>query len=296
MAAYLIDHPGVLRQYSARSSWTPSRPTGLTMLHTSEFPPSWTVAQQAEWLRTRTTPGCYHDIADTRGGDLQMVPYEFGAWQDGTGSNGMAVSIGFVCRTTDWASMTPETRRRTLRAGAHCFARQQAWLRSKGYPATPLRYITRAQSDAGVAGFCCHGWRDPGRRTDPGVSAPNLFPFNEFLTECRAALAGEEDDMFTDEDRALLREARDRLRGDTSRPFDPLQSMEKMVADIQYRVRGHHDALDSLQVIQWQIGQLAAQAPDVDETELAAALAGAIPDSLAQAVVDKLADRLRPSA
>lgn len=194
MGAYLIDRPGVLRQYSARSSWTPSRPTGLTVLHTTEFLSTWTVAQQAEWLRQRTTPGCYHDIADTYGADQQMVPYEHGAWQDATGSNGMALSISFVCRTTDWPRLTPEQRQRTLRAGARCFARQQAWLKAHGYPTTPLRMVTKAESDRGVAGFIYHGHRDPARRTDPGITT---FPFTEFIAECRAVLAGDpmEDDV-----------------------------------------------------------------------------------------------------
>ena len=35
--------------------------------------------------------------------------------------------------------------------------RQQAWLRSKGYPTTPLRRITKAESDRGILGFIAHG-------------------------------------------------------------------------------------------------------------------------------------------
>jgi hypothetical protein len=188
MGAYLIDHPGRLRQYSVRTSWARSRPTGLVVLHTTEFQPSWTVQQQAAWIRQRSDPGSYHDIADTHGRDLQLVPYQYGAWQDGTGSNGFGTSISFVCRTTDWARMSPEVRRRTLRAGARCFVRQQAWLKANGHPTTPLRLLTKAQSDAGMAGFIYHGLRDPARRTDPGVRPPNVFPFAEWLDACRAEL------------------------------------------------------------------------------------------------------------
>jgi hypothetical protein len=239
MAAYLIDHPGRLRQYSPRTAWRPSRPTGLEVVHTTEFPPPWTVAQQAAWLRNRSDPGCYHDIADTHGGDLQLVPYEMGAWQDGTGSNGVALSIAFVCRTTDWSKMTPQVRKRTLRAGARCFARGQGWLKAHGYPTTPLRRITKAQSDAGMAGFIAHGERDPLRRTDPGTKPPNLFPWDEFFTECRAALAGidtsEEDDMTPDQVRVLTetKNAVDLLVKVAERPLQAEARLTARIAALQ---------------------------------------------------------------
>src|SRR5690606_10054538 len=34
---------------------------------------------------------------------------------------------------------------------------------------------------AGKPGFLAHGDADPGRRSDPGTEAPNLFPWDEFL-------------------------------------------------------------------------------------------------------------------
>jgi hypothetical protein len=239
VSAYLIDHPGRLRQYSARTNWVPSRPTGCVVVHTTEFPPSWTVAQQAAWLRNRSDPGCYHDIADTHGGDLQLVPYEMGAWQDGTGSNGCALSIAFVCRTTDWSKMAPAERQRTLRAGARCFARQQAWLKAHGHPTTPLIRRSKAQSDAGQAGFIAHGERDPLRRTDPGTKPPNLFPWDEFFTECRAALAGtttsEEDDMTPDQVRVLTetKNAVDLLVKVAERPLQAEARLTARIAALQ---------------------------------------------------------------
>ncbi|MGL5908731.1 MAG: hypothetical protein ACRCZP_01940, partial [Phycicoccus sp.] len=60
----------------------------------------------------------------------------------------------------------------------------QAWLRARGYPATPLRWLTRAESEAGQAGFITHARRDPARRTDPGAD----FPADEFLAACAAAI------------------------------------------------------------------------------------------------------------
>lgn len=191
MAAYLtVNRPRVSQWYEKRN-----RPlTGCTVLHTSEsvmdtVGPDTGTDTLARYIQGRTTAGSYHDVADSDS-DLQLIEYRHGAFHDGTGSNNWALSISFVCRTVDWAMMSPERRRGFLRSGARAFARQQAYRRSVGAPLTELRRITKAQSDAGVSGFCYHGDRDPGRRTDPGVRPPAAFPMDEFIAECRAALAG----------------------------------------------------------------------------------------------------------
>lgn len=210
MGAYLIDHPPRVSQYGARSSWTPGRPTGLTVVHTAEsvldlIAPDTSAEGVAEFIRTRTTYGSYHDLADSDS-VLQLVPYEYGAYQDGTGSNGMALSISFALAAADWPRLTREQQGRYLRNGARAFARQQAWLAAHGYPLTPLRRITRAQSAAGQPGFISHAERDPARRTDPGAG----FPWGDFLNYCAAAVAGqlegEDEQMLSKEGLAQLRE------------------------------------------------------------------------------------------
>jgi hypothetical protein len=201
-SAYLIDHPPVRQQfYKTRSRAL----TGCTVLHTAEsvmdsVGPDTGAENVAEFIRTRSTPGSYHDLVDSDS-VVTLVPYESGAFHDGTGSNNWALSISFACATSDWRRMTPQKRKAFLRNGALAFKRQQDYRRSIGAPLTELRHITKAQSDAGQSGFCFHGDRDPGRRTDPGVAAPNLFPFDEFITECRSVMADtppiteDEDDM-----------------------------------------------------------------------------------------------------
>jgi hypothetical protein len=190
MGAYLIDHPPARSQFAARTNWSRSRITGCTVLHSSEFPAGSTVRDLAEFIRRRADPGSYHDTCDVHGGELNLIPYHLGAYHDGTGSNGFAISLSFNLRTTDWNRLTPTRRQNILRAGARRFKAQQDWRKANGHPLTPLRRITKAQSDAGMAGFIAHGERDPGRRSDPGTVPPNLFPWNEFFDECRAALAG----------------------------------------------------------------------------------------------------------
>lgn len=206
MAAYLADHPPV------RDQWYATRRlplTGCTVLHTAEsvmdtVGPDTGAEAVAEFIRTRTTPGSYHDLCDSDTA-IYLVDYSHGAYHDATGSNNWALSISWACATTDWDRMTPEKRRAFLRQGAIAFARQQAWRKAHGYPLTELRLITKAQSDAGVSGFTYHGYRDPGRRSDPGVAPPDDFPFAEFITECRAAMSGDsqEDDMDAEQNRKL---------------------------------------------------------------------------------------------
>jgi hypothetical protein len=199
VGVYLIDHPPAVSQFKSRGA---TRPSGLVVVHTAEsvmdaVGPDTGAENVADFIRRRTTYGSYHDLVDSDT-IVQLVRYEDQAYQDGTGSNPRALSISFACRTTDWAKMSAERRRAFLWQGAQAFARQQAWLRSKGYPTTPIRRISKAESDRGVLGLIAHGDRDPGRRSDPGVTAPNLFPWDEFFTLCRAAVAGAnplEDDM-----------------------------------------------------------------------------------------------------
>lgn len=96
----------------------------------------------------------------------------------------------------------------------------------------------------------------------------------------------EEDDM-SQYSEQLDRIERRLLGADVDkRGYDMLQSIEALAGDAQNRIRGAHPAMDSLQVIQWQIAQIAAaqatQRPDVDEKALAdQILAGLAPQVVA---------------
>lgn len=190
MAAYLTGKKLGTQQWYA----TRNRPlTGCTMLHTSEgvmdtIGPDTGAEALAEFIRTRTTAGSYHDVADADS-SIHLIEYAHGAFHDATGSNNWALSLSFACHTIDWARMTPEKRRGFLWQGALRFLAQQQWRKANRAPLTRLRYITKAQSDAGESGFCCHGWRDPSRRTDPGTTPAAQFPFDEWLAVCAQALA-----------------------------------------------------------------------------------------------------------
>lgn len=178
--AYLEEHRPHLTQFRRRTA----KATGLVVIHTAEsildtIGPDTGAESVARFMVSRTNYGSYHDLVDSDSA-LQLVPYDCAAFQDGTGSNHVALSISFACRTSDWSRMSSEKRAAFLHQGAVAFHRQQAWLRDNKRPTTPLRRITRLQSEAGVAGFISHAERDPARRTDPGAD----FPWDEFFTAC----------------------------------------------------------------------------------------------------------------
>lgn len=109
---------------------------------------------------------------------------------------------------------------------------------------------------------------------------------------------GEEDDMFTDADRALLQEVRLRIRGDLpdvdilqdiqrrirgpkTENFDMLQRIRSLVEEIYARVRGPKPNIDMIQDI---LANVSGEKVEVDE----AALGRAISESVAPILVESL--------
>lgn len=265
MGAYLIDHPPKVQQWYVKRN----KPlTGCTVLHTAEsvmdtVGPDTGAESVASFIQNRTTAGSYHDLVDSDSW-LRLIPLEHGAFHDGTGSNNWALSISFACSTSDWRRMTPAKRAAFLSNGARAFADQQAWRRAHGYPLTELRLISKAQSDRGESGFIYHGLRDPGRRTDPGVAAPNVFPIDDFITACRAAMSGQLDN-FLEDDMQLTDPIESRINSD----IDPRTGRGKTVT-----------VKDVLQNIQW----------NADETRKLAERSVAQNSEMAAAVINGLLD------
>lgn len=109
---------------------------------------------------------------------------------------------------------------------------------------------------------------------------------------------GEEDDMFTDADRALLQEVRLRIRGDLpdvdilqdiqrrirgpkTENFDMLQRIRSLVEEVYVRVRGPKPNIDMIQDI---LANVSGEKVEVDE----AALGRAISESVAPILVESL--------
>jgi hypothetical protein len=280
MAAYLTLNP------PARAQWYATRNrslTGCTVLHGTEsifdeMGVDTGAENVARFIRDRTTPGSYHDLVDSDS-RVHLVEYVHAAFHDGTGSNNWALALAFALRTTDWARMSPVKRASMLAHGARAFVEQQKYRKSVGAPLTRLRYISKAQSDAGESGFCCHGWRDPARRSDPGTEPPHLFPFDEWLDACATALAqhmpdhpdaSQEDDMpLTDDD---IKKVAERVWGHRVTYGGANAAAVLVLGDVFHHAR--------------RAAGLAAQAATVDVDE--AVLARELAPLLAPAVVEVL--------
>lgn len=179
MNAYLIDHPPVRRQFKDRGR----APTGLIVLHTAENMPDWVAADTgaegvARFIQGRTDPGSYHEVVDSDSIVL-LVPFHFQAYGDGTGSNPFAIHVSAATQAAKWNAAPAQWRRETVRNMAEAAARGARWLKAEHGITVPAKRITKAQSDAGQAGFIPHGDRDPDRRTDPGKD----FPWDHFLSD-----------------------------------------------------------------------------------------------------------------
>lgn len=187
MAAYLVDHPPARAQYRRPRRQSVS---GVIVLHTAENTPD-TVATDggaeavAAFIARRSDPGSYHWLADSDS-HLLVVPLEWEAFHDGTGTNPHSVGISAATRA-DWWPHAPRAWRDGCVANMAGAARDAAaWIHHSTGTVVPARRITAAQARNREPGFVTHAELDPGRRTDPG----RAFPFDQFF-----AAYQEHDDM-----------------------------------------------------------------------------------------------------
>jgi hypothetical protein len=195
--AWLDDHPPVRSQFSCPRRETPS---GVIVVHTAENTPDFvgfdgTAEAVANFIRTRTDAGSYHDLADSDS-TVHLVEYSCEAYHDGTGSNRHSYGVSMATRADIWPFAPEEWRRKTVRNAAQAAARYAKWVRAGRGIIIPARRISRAQSEQRLPGFISHAERDPTRRTDPGVD----FPWDQFLADYAEAMGPtrpptEEDDM-----------------------------------------------------------------------------------------------------
>lgn len=183
--AWLDDHPPSRSQFRCPRRATPS---GVIVVHTAEnvmdlVGPDTGAESVANFIRTRDTPGSYHELIDSDS-YLNLVRWTCEAFHDGTGSNPHSFGLSFACRTEDWARMSTTRRDRFISRGVERAVAYARWCRSEHGIIIPATRITREESDRGVPGFISHAQRDPRRRTDPGQD----FPWPEFLSRFRVAM------------------------------------------------------------------------------------------------------------
>lgn len=185
MTAYLVEHPPARKQFNQPRT---AKPTGLVVVHTAESDPD-TVGPDtgaenvARFIQQRSTPGSYHDLADSDS-TINLVPYTAEAFGDGTGSNPFAYHVSAATQAAKWPTLPEEWKDETVRNMAQCSARFARWIKKVHGIDIPARRVSKAESDRGMAGFISHGERDPGRRSDPGAT----FPWDDFLRYYKQAM------------------------------------------------------------------------------------------------------------
>lgn len=96
----------------------------------------------------------------------------------------------------------------------------------------------------------------------------------------------EEDDMFTDQDRALLQDVQRRVRGPEDRPYDMLQSIEPAALEARARLRGpltrNYDMLQSIESLISGKPPTTLELSDDTVKELASSLAALLPTAVSQ--------------
>lgn len=234
---YLQDHPN---PNFAQYGWPRKRVTGVIGVHTAENQtdfegPDPGAETVAGWLTRRADPGSYHAIADADS-RLKLVHPRYAAWADTT-NNAHAMSVSGAMQAARWRELSPVRAEALTRNMAYAAAElvQDAVVAGLLATPTPARRITPEEAIKGTrAGFYGHGETNPGRRYDPGQN----FDWDLFLTTYASAVSGhaadgtitpqgtttptEEDDMFTDQDRADLARTKELLLSFQAAITDPV--------------------------------------------------------------------------
>lgn len=201
----------------------------------------------ARWqAHDAAAPSSYHVIAEAEGlvRTLDDVAVAFGI----AGFNTPTLQLSFAGRAADWGN-NPARDRRAL---AHAARQAAAWCAAYDIP---VRWITRAQADAGARGFVRHSTMDPGRRSDPGDGFPATTFFDLIRQHLEPADPLEE---LMDSLTARQREVLETLAGMTPTQADEVAAFAREITVrktagasivrqvIEYTRDGNKDLLDDI--------------------------------------------------
>lgn len=302
---YLLDYnPGTQQWAYPRRGASLS---GTIIVHTAECArddvgEDLSAEGSARFIANRADYGSYHRLVDSDS-IIKMLPWEYEAWQD-SNTNPWAVGISAALRTSDWAVMPADRRDRYYRNLAAAAADFVVYMRDAKGITVPLKRITGAQARARVPGFCAHG--DSGNnRTDPGANF-NWALFFQYTQQAiiggittQGAAVAEEDEMATAQEIAAAVWAYRNESLDGRDAFQVLRDVAPAKMTNQYGVElsvgeqlGHIDknVNDHTATILAAIAEVAA--PVVLSGTDVTAIAAALKDALAPAVVAELAKRL----
>lgn len=146
-------------------------PVGLAVIHTFEIapdiiPPDLSAESGLAYLRSRSTPGCYHRLSDADS-RLPLYPFSWETWHCAPTNKW---SNGFCMATQAhlWAQLPAAHRENLLRNCARDVAAFIAWMKDERGVVVPIRWIDRDAALAKQPGLTMHRITDPTRRSDPG--------------------------------------------------------------------------------------------------------------------------------
>lgn len=280
--AYLDSNPPARSQFRSPRRATPS---GVIAVHTAENAPDFvafdgSAESVARFIVGRADPGSYHDLVDSDS-CVNLVDYNNEAFHDGTGTNPHSYGLSIATRADVWPYAPQAWRDGAVEQAAQAAARYARWIKARHGITIPATRITAAQARNRVPGFTTHAELDPGRRSDPGRAfpwAPFLARFAELTSTTPPAVS-----IQPSKEDAMTPEQRNEVVGRLDTAIGLLQAIHPAMAAV------HVGVMDPASGVLTVVHQLANnQASQVS----AAAIAAAIPDGLAKAVVDELSRRI----
>lgn len=168
----LTNHPSrnIPRANGVGRPWYPTRNATLRIgvIHTAEnlpdFNPPDMGAENVAKYGASTERASWHDTIDSDSW-IRMLPHDHTAFHV-VGYNSISVGVELATQAAKWVDTPLGWRLAILE---NC-ARWVADVSTRH--GIPIRFLSKADVDAGMTGFTYHSRLDPSRRTDPGESFP----------------------------------------------------------------------------------------------------------------------------
>lgn len=168
-----VPNPGGNRFTSTREpcqhGFTPNQLPHLIVIHTGEntpdfVPPDTGAENLARWASNPNCKVSWHASTDSDS-IVWMLPPSYEAWHV-RNYNDCGYGIEQATKAASWVETPWAWREAMLRNTAKVVA--EVALENN----IPLKWLTKAEVDAGARGVCSHAILDPTRRSDPGASYP----------------------------------------------------------------------------------------------------------------------------
>jgi len=283
---YLLDHEQAIAQcgYPRRNG---AKASGTIILHDAEGGTDLSGADMgaenvANFIRTRTNYGSYHDLVD-RDTHIPMAPIDYETWHS-VPDNPWSVGISVAWNKADLARMTAAQRRSYYVPLARVVLLRRAEFAARGITVPIDRMLTAAETQARKPGISTHSRTDPSRRSDPfGTGSVYEAEFLAVLAELAgAAPTTQEDEMSAEAETKIdeIHKAATALVRDGDRWLEPHDADRVEIALLR-RIEGRIIA-----------GLAAPVEVDVDASAVAERLLELLPKATAEAVVDTMHARL----